>query len=205
MNRTLVKICGVRDLETVEVCIDGGAHFLGVVVVPTSPRFVTPSEARTLALEIADLGAMPVAVVRLPMDAETAAALEAFPILQFHGDETPESLAPFRAWECWRGLHFSPTATMDWLASGRVTRLVVDGPTAGSGVSFDHAAFGALPVEARRRCLLAGGLNQENVAAAIRTARPAGVDVSSGVERTRGVKDHDKIRRFIAAVREADM
>jgi phosphoribosylanthranilate isomerase len=203
VSRTLVKICGVRDFATVDVCVDAGAQFVGVVLVPSSPRCVTPAEARALALEIADLGAMPVAVIRLPVDVETAAALEAFPILQFHGDETPDSLAPYRAWECWKGLHFSPAATHEWLASGRATRLVVDGPVAGSGVSFDHAAFGELSSDVRTKCFLAGGLDAQNVARAIHTAKPAGVDVSSGVEKSRGVKDHEKIRRFIEAVRAA--
>jgi phosphoribosylanthranilate isomerase len=203
VSRTLVKICGVRDLATVEVCIDAGAEFVGVVLVPSSPRCVTPAEARALALEIADLGAMPVAVIRLPIDAEVTAALEAFPILQFHGDETPDALAPYRAWECWKGLHFSPAATEMWLASGAVARLVVDGPVAGSGIAFDHAAFGQLSNDARAKCFLAGGLDAQNVAAAIEIAKPAGVDVSSGVEKSRGVKDHDKIRRFIDAVRAA--
>jgi phosphoribosylanthranilate isomerase len=204
VSRTLVKICGVRDFATVEVCIDAGAQFVGVVLVPASPRCVTPAEARALALEIADLGAMPVAVIRLPVDVETASALEAFPILQFHGDETPDALAPYRAWECWKGLHFSPAATHEWLASGHATRLVVDGPVAGSGVSFDHAAFGELSNDVRAKCFLAGGLDAQNVAGAINTARPAGVDVSSGVEKSRGVKDHDKIRLFIDAVRATD-
>ena len=203
MSRTLVKICGVRDFATVDVCVDAGAQFVGVVLVPSSPRCVTPAEARALALVIADLGAMPVAVIRLPVDVETAAALEAFPILQFHGDETPDSLSPYRAWECWKGLHFSPAATHEWLASGRATRLVVDGPVAGSGVSFDHAAFGELSSDVRTKCFLAGGLDAQNVARAIHTAKPAGVDVSSGVEKSRGVKDYEKIRRFIEAVRAA--
>ncbi len=203
MSRTLVKICGVRDFAAVDVCVDAGAQFVGVVLVPSSPRCVTPAEARALALVIADLGAMPVAVIRLPVDVETAAALEAFPILQFHGDETPDSLSPYRAWECWKGLHFSPAATHEWLASGRATRLVVDGPVAGGGVSFDHAAFGELSSDVRTKCFLAGGLDAQNVARAIHTAKPAGVDVSSGVEKSRGVKDHEKIRRFIEAVRAA--
>lgn len=206
-GRTLVKICGVRDRTTAEVAADAGADFVGVVLVRGSPRFVDPVVAADLALAIADAGAMPVAVLRLPLDVETKKALDAFPILQFHGIEEPADLERFAAggapWEVWKGLHFSPDSVAAWLASGRAARLVVDGPEAGSGQAFDHAAFGALPDAARARCLLAGGLDAANVAQAIRVARPAGVDVSSGVERARGMKDHALIRAFVDAVRGA--
>jgi len=201
-----VKICGVRDEATVACAAEAGADFLGVVLVASSPRFVPPDDAHQLAATIADAGAMPVAVLRLPpagetLDAATAAALEAFPILQFHGAEEPADLVRFRAWECWKGLHFSRAATESWIASGRIARLVVDGPDAGSGAAWDHAEFAALDASARGRCLLAGGLDPDNVAAAVRAARPWGVDVSSGVERARGEKDHARIRAFIDALR----
>lgn len=206
-RKTLVKICGVIDRATVEVAAKAGADFIGVVLVPSSPRFVHPSAAATLVAAIIDAGAIPVAVVRLPVDPETKAALDLFPILQFHGFEEPQDLARFGGgegiWECWKGLPFSARAVEAWLGSGRIARLVVDGPDAGSGEPFDHAAFAALAESVRTRCLLAGGLTPETVAAAVRAARPAGVDVSSGVERARGVKDHDKIRAFIDAVRGA--
>ncbi len=208
LNRTLVKICGVRDRATAECAVSSGAHFVGVVLVPSSPRFLAPDEASELALDIVAAGAMPVAVLRHPFDDATRRALDAFPVLQFHGAEEPGDIAGLArgggSWEIWKGLHFAPSSIDAWLASRVVTRLVVDGPVAGSGVAFDHAAFGALPEETRRRSLLAGGLDPSNVGTAIRTARPAGVDVSSGVERERGVKDHELIRRFIEAVRAAD-
>ena len=207
MKRLLVKICGVGDRATAEVAANAGADFIGVVLVPSSPRFVPPSAAPTLVAAIIDSGAIPVAVVRLPVDPETRAALDLFPVIQFHGIEEPQDLARFNrgdaAWECWKGLPFSPSAVGSWIASGGVARLVVDGPDAGSGEPFDHALFASLDEVARSRCLLAGGLTPETVAAAVRTARPAGVDVSSGVERSRGVKDHDKIRAFIDAARGA--
>lgn len=207
MQRTLVKICGVRDRAVAVETAAAGADFIGVVLVSSSPRFVPPTAASTLALAIADAGAMPVAVVRLPVDPETRAALEAFPILQFHGVEEPEDIARFvgagSSWECWKGLHFDAAETARFLGSGRVSRLVVDGPDAGSGAPFDHGEFAALDDATRRRALLAGGLDPANVAEAVRRARPGGVDVSSGVERARGVKDVALIRAFIDAVRGA--
>lgn len=207
MTRLLVKICGVSDRATAEVAAQAGADFIGVVLVPSSPRFVPPSAVPALVAAIIDAGAIPVAVVRLPVDPETRAALDLFPVIQFHGVEEPADLARFNtgeaAWECWKGLSFAAPAVGSWIASGAVSRLVVDGPDAGSGEAFEHAAFAALADSARARCLLAGGLTPATVAAAVRTARPAGVDVSSGVERSRGVKDHDRIRAFIDAARGA--
>jgi phosphoribosylanthranilate isomerase len=205
MSRVLVKICGVSDRATAEVAAQAGADFVGVVLVPSSPRFVPPSATPTLVASIIDAGAIPVAVVRLPVDPETRAALDLFPVIQFHGVEEPQDLGRFdresAAWECWKGLPFSAPAVGSWLSSGTVARLVVDGPDAGSGEPFDHGAFAALADTARARCFLAGGLTPESVGAAVRIARPAGVDVSSGVERARGVKDHDRIRAFIDAAR----
>jgi len=207
MTRLLVKICGVSDRATVEVAAGAGADFIGVVLVPSSPRFVPPSAVPALVAAIIDAGAMPVAVVRLPVDPETRAALDLFPVIQFHGVEEPDDLVRFTSgdapWECWKGLPFAAPAVDSWLASGRVSRLVVDGPDAGSGEPFDHAEFAALADTARARSFLAGGLTPETVAAAVRIARPGGVDVSSGVERARGVKDHERIRAFIAAARGA--
>lgn len=206
-RKTLVKICGVSDRATAELAAKAGADFIGVVLVPSSPRFVHPSAVPTLVAAIIDAGAIPVAVLRLPVDPETKLALDLFPILQFHGVEEPEDLVRFGArdgiWECWKGLGFAPDMAKAWLEPNAATRLVVDGPDAGSGTPFDHAAFAALPDAMRARCFLAGGLTPETVAGAIRATRPAGVDVSSGVERTRGVKDHDKIRAFIDAARGA--
>lgn len=198
-----VKICGVRDEPTAVLAAEAGAEFVGVVLVPSSPRYVEPSAAQRLAVAIADAGAMPVAVVRLPLADGAMRALEAFPIVQFHGGETTADVTAFRGWECWKGLHFSPAATAEWLASPRVSRLVVDGPEAGSGERWDLAGFAAMEGPMRARCLLAGGLDAGNVAAAVRAARPFGVDVSSGVESSRGVKDHARIRAFIDAAKTA--
>jgi phosphoribosylanthranilate isomerase len=207
VSRTLVKICGLRDRAMVEVAAEAGADFVGVVLAKSSPRYVSPLIAPPLALAAIDAGTIPVAVVRLPIDPETRGALDAFPIVQFHGLEDAADLRKFAKgddnWEFWKGLHFDPAQIESFLADGRVARLVVDGPEAGSGVAFDHALFAALSPETRRRAFLAGGLDPTNVAAAVRAARPGGVDVSSGVERERGVKDADRIRAFIDAVRSA--
>ena len=203
LTKTRIKICGVRDHATAACAVEAGAEFVGIVLVASSPRFVSPALAPALAAAIVDAGAMPVAVLQLPIDAQTATAAEAFPILQFHGAETPADLARFTAWECWKGLHFSKAALEAWLASAHTARLVVDGRNAGSGDAWDTTEFAAMHDDARARCLLAGGLDPTNVADAIRTTKPWGVDVSSGVESARGIKDHARIRAFVEAVRSA--
>ncbi len=205
MSRVPVKICGVRDEATAIAAAAAGADFVGVVLAPGSPRFVAPAEATQLAVAIGDAGAIPVAVVRLAVDSATMQAIEAFPIIQFHGEESIADLAPFRAWECWKGLTFSKASVAAWTAANptAVARLVVDGAEAGSGAAWDPTDFAALDDATRARCLLAGGLDPTNVAERIRLARPGGVDVSSGVERARGVKDIGLIRAFIDTVRAA--
>ena len=95
MKRTLVKICGVTDRATAEVAAKAGADFIGIVLVPSSPRFLPPSAVPTLVAAIIDAGAIPVAVVRLPVDPDTRAALDLFPVIQFHGVEEPDDLARF--------------------------------------------------------------------------------------------------------------
>ncbi len=207
MTRVSIKICGVRDEDTIESAARAGADYIGVVLVPSSPRAVAPHEAALLARSISCAGAVPVAVVRSPLTREVVEALSSFRVVQFHGRETPEEVAQFEArssmQQLWKGLHFSKQACDEWLASASVARLVVDGPIAGSGESFNHAEFALLDDATRARCFLAGGLDASNVAAAIALARPGGVDVSSGVERERGIKDLAKIRAFIDAVRGA--
>ena len=208
MSRTAIKICGVRDDATIEIAARAGADYIGIVLVAASPRAVAPRDATPLALAILNEGAIPVAIVRFPIDAPTMRALSSFRVVQFHGRETPDEVAQFEArssmHQLWKGLHVSKESTEAWLSSGTIARLVVDGPSAGSGEAFDHSGFAALDDPTRARCFLAGGLHATNVAHAVASARPGGVDVSSGVESDRGVKDHAKIRAFIDAVRAAD-
>ncbi len=203
---TLIKICGVRDRATAECAANAGADFVGVVMVESSARFVAPALAIDLANSIRHAGAIPVAVVALPLDDATRAALRAFDVIQFHGRETPDEVAPFARElpDCalWKGLHFSADACAEWMRCGHTQRLVIDGMNPGSGASFDHRLLAALDDDTRARCFLAGGLDATNVAHALRVARVRGVDVSSGVESSRGVKDHGKIRAFIDAVRQ---
>ena len=206
-DNTLIKICGVNDHAAAEFAARAGADFVGVVLVESSPRFVPPALAIELARTIRNAGAIPVAVIQLPIDDATRAALSAFAVIQFHGVETPSDVALFAQThpqcELWKGLHFSTQTCTEWMNSGHVQRLVVDVMDPGSGASFDHRLLSALDDNTRARCLLAGGLDATNVAQSLSVARVSGVDVSSGVESSRGVKDQGMIRAFIDAVRRA--
>ncbi|MCX7945510.1 MAG: phosphoribosylanthranilate isomerase [Hydrogenophilus sp.] len=204
--RIRVKICGITRVEDGLAAAAAGADAVGLVFYPASPRAVIPEQARRIA------NALPpfVTVVALfvnPSPEEVAAAVAALPhaLLQFHGQESPEFCAAFgrpylKA--------FAATSELQrvWSLFGEAAGWVVDTPTpayGGSGIAFDWSLLP--PPEARARPLIvAGGLTAENVGAAIAATRPWGVDVSSGVERAKGIKDAAKIAQFIAAVRAAE-
>ena len=199
MSAPLVKICGVTEPEHLHAAAEAGASFVGLVFAPQSPRCIDRARAERL------LAAMPAALepVALLVDADAD-----HPVLQWwrgrvqlHGGEDEAACARIAACgvELLRGFAFSPEAVHRWDACAAIGTLVVDGPRGGGGVGFDHGALAAMVPGLRARVMLAGGLTPETVAQAAATVRPWAVDVSSGVERVRGVKDPELIRRFCAA------
>lgn len=201
MNAVRVKVCGVRTPEDAHAAARAGASMVGLVFVPGSPRAIDRSAAEAIRSALPP-GVEPVALL--------AGATPAHPVLdwwrgrvQLHGDEdeqTCEAIAA-RGHAVMRGFAFSPEAVRRWDACRAVDTLVVDGPRGGGGVGFDHSALARMMGGLRTRVLLAGGLTPATVAAAIDAVRPWGVDVSSGVERERGSKDHALIAEFCAAAR----
>ena len=134
--------------------------------------------------------------------------LEAWPgeWIQLHGEETPERVAAIAAETGHRivkAIPFDPDACRLWDEHPDVELLLVDGPRCGSGEPFDHARLADVLPDLKTPVVIAGGLDPDTVADVVRDHRPFGVDVSSGVESTRGVKDHDRIRAFVAAARGA--
>jgi phosphoribosylanthranilate isomerase len=199
-----VKICGITNIADAQVAIGAGADALGFVFHEASPRLVTISAAEAVAREVGGQAAKVGVFVNAPAEfVYSAMARCDLSILQFHGDEPPEfclqfglmSVKAFRMRDAKSLEQLTHYATDAWLLdSGGAGR------RGGTGEKFDWS----LAVEAQkfgRPIFLAGGLTPENVADAIREVRPFGVDVSSGVEARSGVKDHDKIRRFIAAAK----
>ncbi|NMM38856.1 MAG: phosphoribosylanthranilate isomerase [Glaciimonas sp.] len=212
-QRTRIKICGLTRSEDVQAAVAAGADAIGFVFYPSSPRYIAPEVAARL------IAAMPpfVTAVGLFVNAteqQVARVLEQAPIalLQFHGDETPAQCTaiakavgrPFiRVLRVRQDMHAADLLeyAQDYCdAAGLLLDTFVDS-YGGAGKVFD---WSVIPKELAPRVVLSGGLRAQNATDAVQRVRPYAVDVSSGVERSKGIKDTDKIRAFIAAVRQAD-
>ncbi len=205
-TETYVKICGLRSQATVAAAVDAGASAVGFVLAPGSPRTTDPatiSELVTMVPSVVDT----VAVFRdQPIDEVLRLATEAgVTTVQLHGTEPDTDFGRLEAagFATIRALGIEHYAARHALDPAALTyqRLLIDAPTPGAGVTFDATELSG--IRPRGFWLLAGGLHPGNVADAIRMLCPSGVDVSSGVESTRGVKDVLLIRGFIEAARTA--
>ncbi len=209
-----VKICGLARREDALLAAREGADYLGVILVPGSPRALAPEEGRRI---MDGLGLPVVGVIAdLPVgEAVRAGGALGASVLQLHGEESPEDAAALReagSWSVWKALRLrGPQDLKEGLARyrGSVDALLLDGwhpgQRGGTGTAFPWSAVEelgsafapGLPI------IAAGGLTPDNVGEAVRRLRPAMVDVSSGVERSPGVKDAERVRAFIQAVRAA--
>jgi len=205
-QRTRIKICGVSRPADVEAAVEAGADAIGLVFHPPSPRAVTVDRAAELARMLPPY-VSPVALFVRPDAAAVDAVVEAVPnvVLQFHGDETPAECERYRRSYVKAVRMAAGLDLLDWARrfSGAQALLLdahVEG-YGGAGKAFD---WSLVPQGVAHRLVLSGGLHAANVVAGIQQLRPWAVDVSSGVESSRGVKDAASIRRFCEAVREAD-
>jgi phosphoribosylanthranilate isomerase len=197
----LVKICGITRVEDARAAVAAGAGAIGFVFWPTSPRFIDPHRARTIAAMLPPFVTAVGVFVNQALDyVNGVASLVRLGAVQLHGDETPEFAAAVSR-PVIKALSVGDADTRAWPAD---TTLLLDvhDPLArgGTGRTIDWTA--AAHVAARRRILLAGGLTPENVADAIARVRPFGIDVSSGVERAPGTKDHQRLRALFEAVHD---
>lgn len=204
--RTRIKICGLTREADVDAAVAAGVDAIGFVFYGKSPRYVTPARAAELATRIPPFVTVTALFVN-PAAAEVETVLEEVPVglLQFHGDETESEcrrwLRPYiRAARVTPGLDLIQYATEFPSARGLLLDALVDG-YGGGGQTFD---WSSIPAKMPCPIILSGGLTAENVGAAVRRVRPAAVDVSSGVEAAKGIKDAAKIVAFVAAVRAAD-
>ncbi|BAT61719.1 N-(5'-phosphoribosyl)anthranilate isomerase [Variibacter gotjawalensis] len=209
---TIVKICGLKTLDTLDTALDAGADMVGFVFFPKSPRNIGLADAARFIAH-ASGHAETVALVVDADDASIASILdEAKPDwLQLHGSETPERVAEIRKSSGKRVMKALPIATAADLAAipafeAVADRLLFDAKPpkdatrpGGLGVPFDWNLLHG--VETKVPFMLSGGLDPDNVAEALRITHAPGVDVSSGVERAPGEKDPDRIRAFIRAAR----
>jgi phosphoribosylanthranilate isomerase len=209
-QRTRIKICGLSRDSDVDAAVDAGADAVGFVFHPGSPRHVTIDIAERLARRLPPF-VTPVGLFVNAAPAEVRAVIAAIGnvMLQFHGDESPDACAAFgrpflKVARMAPGLDLLDFARCYGEAQGLLLDAHVEG-FGGAGKVFDWSLVPArFSTDIGPRLVLSGGLHAANVAAGISQLRPWAVDVSSGVESSRGVKDAAEIRRFCDAVREAD-
>ena len=208
ISKTRIKICGItreQDLLTVASC---GADALGLVFYEKSPRHVTVQQAAQLARAVPPFITVVGLFVNPSVDyVREVLAKVTLDVLQFHGEEEPGFCAQFgrpylKAIRVKPGVDFLECATRYASAQGLLLDAYVEGTQGGTGESFDWAL---IPRDMPLPVILSGGLHAGNVAEAIRKIRPYAVDVSSGVEAARGIKDAAKIAAFINEVKRTDV
>ena len=205
--RTRVKICGVTRLEDALAACRAGADAIGLVFYPPSPRNVSVGSARAIVRRLPAF----VTSVGLFVDATAdviahARAEVPLDVLQFHGDEPPEFCAQFdapyiKAVRMRAEVNLLEYARRYERARGLLLDAFVSGAQGGTGQRFDWTL---IPEKVPLPIILSGGLDPGNVVEAIRCVRPWAVDVSSGVEAAKGIKDPAQILAFIKGVRDAD-
>ena len=207
LSAVRIKICGITNEEDALWAAQQGADAIGFVFAP-SPRQVSPEKAKSIIKVLPPLiQTVGVFVDEDPAKVEATAAFCRLDLFQFHGNETAAYCARFGRGVI-KAVRVRDQAQIDRCSeyANVVDAMLLDtyvpGQSGGTGRSFDWN----LAKKARQygRIILAGGLNPDNVADAIRVARPYAVDASSGLEQEPGVKDHDKITRFVRAVRGAE-
>lgn len=199
-----VKICGLSTIESARVALDAGADAVGVVMSRRSRRTVSADVAREIAGFVGGSADVVLVVDELPaVEAAAVAGGIGADVVQLHGtayrpdDVAAVTAAGARVWRATSVTSADEVAVGSWGEEA----LLLDSPDPGSGRRWDFAVLEGRPL--RGRWMLAGGLDPENVAEAVASARPWGVDVSSGVESAPGVKDLDRIRAFVAAAKSA--
>jgi phosphoribosylanthranilate isomerase len=207
LGRTRIKICGVTSVESALVAAEAGADAVGLVRIPDSPRYVDADLATDIVLALPPfVNAVGVYRNNYPTIRRNHDAWEDEPSLdgvQLHGDED-EDFCEKVIGDVIRAVPFDPRALQRWDRCDDVDALLVERGVPGTGHAWDYAELARMKKPLSKRIILAGGLNPENVAEAIRAVRPFAVDVSSGVESSRGVKDPRLIRAFCDAVHRAD-
>ena len=206
MHRVRIKICGITSAEDAFYAAELGADAIGMVFFPGSPRCIDIADAKTIC------AVLPPFVSRVGLfvdqhEAEIRSVLDELPMdyLQFHGSESPDECSRYgkpyiKSIAMKTGVDLSAEAGKYVGASCLLLDTHVQGLAGGTGQKFD---WDRIPPALKKPIILAGGLTPENVKSAITLVRPYGVDVSSGVEQSKGVKDPDKLASFMHAVYSA--
>ena len=211
-GRTRVKICGLKTPADIDAAVAAGVDAVGFVFYPPSPRAVTPNIAAQLISRLpTGVDAVGLLVNASEAEFEAIKAIAPITLWQFHGDEGPQDCARLANGQPWMkaarvgsGFAFDEFSLQYGQANAFLLDALVEG-YGGGGVPFDWQGIPQTWVSANaHRVVLSGGLNVRNVGEAIARLRPCAVDISSGVEITKGVKDPALIRAFIEAVRATD-
>lgn len=208
MQRTRIKICGITDEESALVAAECGADALGFVFFKGSVRYVEPARAwEVISLLPPFVHSVGLFVNPKPEQIDQVRESCPFDMTQLHGNE-PEPVVRACMPPLIKAVKFDESTIehelRKWSLVEEVGAVLVDGSAGGEGVAFDWSKLAEVREACEHPLIIAGGLTPENVAEAIRAVRPWAVDVSSGVERERGVKDAGLIAAFCDAVREAD-
>ena len=204
--RTRVKICGITRIEDALAAVNAGADAIGLVFYAQSPRCVTIEQAQKIVAAIPPF----VSVVGLFVNAakaeiETVLSKVRLDILQFHGDETSSECEQIKL-PYYKAIRVKADTNLLQCAVefGRAKALLLDAHSesafGGTGQTFD---WNLIPKSLTKPVILAGGLTAENVGSAIKRVQPYAVDVSGGVEKSKGVKDAAKIAAFMQAVEQS--
>lgn len=207
--RTRIKICGITDEESLFAACDAGADAVGFVFHPKSRRFIEPEDAFELVSFlppfVSSVGLFVDASVERFSDIEEICPTDR---VQLHGSESEDVVR-----RCGPGVIKAvkfDSATIEeelrrWHDVDEVDAILVDGSSGGEGTSFDWNTLAKVRSTTSKPLIIAGGLNPENVADAVRIVRPYAVDVSSGVESAPGEKSRELMEKFCQAVRRADL
>ena len=206
--RTRIKICGLTREADVDAAVEAGADYVGFVHYAPSPRHVALERAGELAARLPGT-VSPVLLFVNPSDEMVQAGVQAVPqaLLQFHGDESPAHCQQAaRGQAYWRAARMQPGMDLLKFAASfqQAQAILLDAHVesyGGAGKSFD---WSLVPAGVPARLVLSGGLNPANVTDGIHRVRPWAVDVSSGVEASKGIKDAGLMKAFCEAVRTAD-
>lgn len=205
MERLFIKICGITNVEDALSAVESGADALGFNFFPNSKRFIVPEKAGEILSAIrASIARVGVFVNPERTYVHAAVRRAGLNAIQFSGNETPPEVAGYHS-RIFKAIHVSDAASLQEMKSFAVDAFLLDTHRqeqfGGTGETFDWDL--ALRAKEFGKVILAGGLTPENVVAAVRSVRPFGVDVCSGVELQARIKDKRKMREFIERAREA--
>lgn len=202
-----VKVCGITRVEDALAAVQHGADAIGFVFWQESARFVSPMQAREIVLRLPPfVSVVGVYVDPFPEWVEETSVIAGLSLLQFHGQESPEFCNQFilpyiKALRVREGMDLLQYGELYQNAKGLLLDTYTAGMPGGTGQVFD---WSMVPLDFPSPLILSGGLHPDNVANAIRQVRPWAVDVSSGVEITKGIKDVNKISAFMQGVKNCE-